>query len=94
MAAALVFDISRIATFQSIKKWLYDLREKVTLPDGSNIPVVLLANKCDIPCPVVPAEQIARFCKENNIGAWYITSAKENTNVGRYYNFKKLLTIF
>ncbi|XP_017758393.1 PREDICTED: ras-related protein Rab-38-like [Eufriesea mexicana] len=81
VAAALVFDISRIATFQSIKKWLSDLREKVTLPDGSNIPVVLLANKCDIPYPVVPTEQIAKFCKENNIGAWYITSAKENTNV-------------
>lgn len=81
VAAALVFDISRIATFQSIKKWLCDLREKVTLPDGSEIPVVLLANKCDIPCPVVPTEQIAKFCKENNIGAWYVTSAKENTNI-------------
>ncbi|XP_033331642.2 ras-related protein Rab-38 isoform X1 [Megalopta genalis] len=81
VAAALVFDISRIATFQSIKKWLSDLREKVTLPDGGNIPVVLLANKCDIPYPVVPIEQIAKFCKENNIGAWYVTSAKENTNV-------------
>ncbi|XP_043261761.1 ras-related protein Rab-38-like isoform X1 [Colletes gigas] len=81
VAAALVFDISRVATFQSIKKWLSDLREKVTLPDGRNIPVVLLANKCDIPCPVVPAEQIAKFCKENDIGAWYITSAKENTNI-------------
>ncbi|XP_033175892.1 ras-related protein Rab-32B-like [Bombus impatiens] len=81
VAAALVFDISRIATFQSIKKWLCDLREKVTLPDGSEIPVVLLANKCDISCPSVPIEQIARFCKENNIGAWYVTSAKENTNI-------------
>ncbi|XP_076164899.1 ras-related protein Rab-38-like [Ptiloglossa arizonensis] len=81
VAAALVFDISRVATFQSIKKWLSDLREKVTLPDDTNIPVVLLANKCDIPCPVVPIEQIAKFCKENNIGAWYVTSAKENTNI-------------
>lgn len=79
-----MFDISRIATFQSIKKWLSDLREKVTFPDGSEIPVVLLANKCDIPCPVVPSEQIAKFCKENNIGAWYVTSAKENTNIGKY----------
>ncbi|XP_017877309.2 ras-related protein Rab-38-like, partial [Ceratina calcarata] len=84
VAAALVFDISRIATFQSMKRWLTDLREKVALPDGSNVPVVLLANKCDIPCPVVAVDQIAKFCKENDIGAWYVTSAKENTNVGKY----------
>ncbi|XP_015183729.1 PREDICTED: ras-related protein Rab-32-like isoform X2 [Polistes dominula] len=81
VAAALVFDISRMATFKSMKKWLCDLREKVTLPDGSNIPVVLLANKCDIQFAAVTTEQIATFCKENNITAWYLTSAKENTNV-------------
>lgn len=64
-----------------MKKWLFDLRDKVTLPDGSSIPIVLLANKCDIPHTAVTAEQIAKFCKENKIGAWYITSAKENTNI-------------
>lgn len=82
VAAALVFDISRMATFQSMKKWLYDLREKVTLPDGSNIPVVLLANKCDISVAVTN-DQIAKFCRDNGIDAWYATSAKNNTNVGR-----------
>ncbi|XP_046429927.1 ras-related protein Rab-32-like isoform X2 [Neodiprion pinetum] len=81
LAAALVFDISRIATFQSVKKWLVDLREKITLPDGSNIPVVLLANKCDIEHSAIPNEQIVKFCKENSIGSWYITSAKENVNI-------------
>ncbi|XP_012225290.1 ras-related protein Rab-38-like [Linepithema humile] len=80
VAAALVFDISRAATFQSMKKWLGDLREKVTLPDGSGIPVVLLANKCDISVAVTN-EQITRFCKENKIDVWYATSAKNNTNV-------------
>lgn len=83
MAAALVFDISRAATFQSMKKWLNDLREKVSLPDGSGIPVVLLANKCDISVAVTD-EQISKFCKENKIYAWYATSAKNNTNVGRW----------
>ncbi|CAL1675579.1 unnamed protein product [Lasius platythorax] len=80
VAAALVFDISRAATFQSMKKWLYDLREKITLPDGSDIPIVLLANKCDITVAVTD-EQISKFCKENKINAWYATSAKNNTNV-------------
>ncbi|KAI4472667.1 hypothetical protein M0802_016595 [Mischocyttarus mexicanus] len=81
VAAALVFDISRMATFKSMKRWLCDLREKITLPDGSNIPVVLLANKCDIQHAAITIEQIVTFCKENNISAWYVTSAKENTNV-------------
>ncbi|KAG5314638.1 RAB32 protein, partial [Pseudoatta argentina] len=80
VAAALVFDISRAATFQSMKKWLNDLREKVALPDGSSIPVVLLANKCDISVAVTD-EQISKFCRENKIHAWYATSAKNNTNV-------------
>ncbi|XP_033219860.1 ras-related protein Rab-32-like [Belonocnema kinseyi] len=81
VAAALVFDISRASTFQSVKKWLSDLREKITLPDGSNIPIVLLANKCDIQQVAIPNEQIVRFCKENEIGSWYVTSAKENMNI-------------
>lgn len=80
VAAALVFDISRAATFQSMKKWLYDLREKIALPSGSDIPIILLANKCDISVAVTD-EQISKFCKENNINAWYATSAKNNTNV-------------
>ncbi|XP_011147703.1 ras-related protein Rab-32B [Harpegnathos saltator] len=80
VAAALVFDISRMATFQSMKKWLCDLREKVTLSDGSSIPIVLLANKCDISVAVTN-EQVAKFCRENSIDAWYATSAKNNTNV-------------
>ncbi|KAJ8687768.1 hypothetical protein QAD02_023562 [Eretmocerus hayati] len=78
VAAALVFDVSRIATFHSVKKWLNDLRDKVTLPDGSKIPVVLLANKCDINQAAVPNDQIIKFCKENEIGSWFVTSAKEN----------------
>ncbi|CAD6222432.1 GSCOCG00000968001-RA-CDS [Cotesia congregata] len=81
VAAALVFDISRVATFQSVKKWLTDLREKVTLPDGSSIPIVLLANKCDIQHVAIPTDQIIKFCKENKISKWYVTSAKDNKNI-------------
>jgi len=82
VAAALVFDISRAATFQSMKRWLNDIREKVILPDGTDVPIVLLANKCDVSM-AVNTEQISKFCKENRIGAWYMTSAKHNTNIGK-----------
>lgn len=83
VAAALVFDVSRHSTFQSIKKWLLDVREKVVFPDGGKIPIVLLANKCDIKHASVETDQIVKFCKENEIDTWYITSAKENTNIGK-----------
>ncbi|XP_014206853.1 ras-related protein Rab-32-like isoform X2 [Copidosoma floridanum] len=78
VAAALVFDISRVATFRSVKKWLADLREKT-----GDLPVVLLANKCDINQAAVTNDQIVKFCKENDIGSWFITSAKENSNIAK-----------
>nr|CAD7395403.1 unnamed protein product [Timema cristinae] len=84
MAAAVVFDLSRLATFQSIEKWLTDLRDKVTLYDGSPIPVILLANKCDIHGSNIQHETIARFCKERDIATWFLTSAKENINIGEF----------
>ncbi|XP_071441096.1 ras-related protein Rab-32-like [Hetaerina americana] len=81
IAAAIVFDVSRIATFQSVYKWLKDVREKVSLPDGSTIPIVLLANKCDIQGTIIPSDTISRFCKDHGILAWFLTSAKENVNI-------------
>ncbi|XP_049768306.1 ras-related protein Rab-32-like [Schistocerca cancellata] len=80
--AAIVFDVSRIATFHSAQKWLNDIREKVTQQDGTPIPTVLLANKCDIQGSSGPStETIARFCRDNGITNWFSTSAKENINI-------------
>ncbi|CAB0034277.1 unnamed protein product [Trichogramma brassicae] len=81
-AAALVFDVNRVDTFKSLKKWLLDLREKVQQPDGSNIPIILLANKSDIQQAAVTTDQIVKFCKENEIDQYFLCSAKENTNIG------------
>lgn len=39
------FDVTRAATFDAVIKWKEDLDSKVTLPDGSPIPCMLLANK-------------------------------------------------
>lgn len=64
-------------------QWLEDLREKVTLNDGSPIPVILLATKCDIEGTQVATELISKFCKENSIKAWFATSAKDNIQIGK-----------
>lgn len=45
------FDVTRSATFDAVLKWKQDLDSKVSLPDGSQIPCILLANKvkrCDL----------------------------------------------
>lgn len=59
----------------------------MVFPDGGKIPIVLLANKCDIKHASVETDQIVKFCKENEIDTWYVTSAKENTNIGKKYYF-------
>ncbi|PSN34554.1 Ras-related protein Rab-32 [Blattella germanica] len=87
VAAAVVFDVSRTQTFQSVSKWLSDLREKVTLHDGTPVPVVLLANKCDIQGIDIATETMAKFCSENGIAAWFVTSAKENVNIDEAMRF-------
>lgn len=45
VGAFIVFDVTRQATFDAVKKWKQDLDSKVQLPDGSTIPCMLLANK-------------------------------------------------
>lgn len=49
VGAFLVFDNTRMSTFDAVAKWKNDIDAKVHLPDGRPIPVVILANKvlCD-----------------------------------------------
>jgi len=50
----IVFDITRPSTFEAVERWKKDLDSKVSLPDGSRIPCVLLANKvCNFVCESV-----------------------------------------
>lgn len=55
VGAFIVFDVTRLNTFESVSNWKADLDSKVQLPDGSPIPCVLLANK------VVALEMFAHF---------------------------------
>ena len=45
VGAFIVFDVTRVSTFEAVAKWKHDLDSKVQLPNGSPIPAVLLANK-------------------------------------------------
>ncbi|XP_069564168.1 ras-related protein Rab-38 [Brachyistius frenatus] len=83
VGALVVFDMTRLSTFQAVLKWKGDLDSKVALSNGTPVPAVLLANKCDQRsqglCPKLP--KLEKFSQEYGFVDWYETSAKDNTNV-------------
>jgi small GTP-binding protein len=80
VGAFVVFDITRNSSFEAVKKWKQDIDSKVTLHDQP-IPVVLLANKCDLVKNPCNEEVMNEYCREHGFTAWFTTSAKENVNV-------------
>lgn len=83
VGAFIVFDVTRSATFDAVLKWKNDLDSKVHLPDGTRVPCILLANKCDMPKEglVNNSSAMEQFCQENGFLHWYLTSAKDNINI-------------
>ncbi|XP_061620433.1 ras-related protein Rab-32 isoform X3 [Phyllopteryx taeniolatus] len=78
VGALVVFDMTRISTFQAILKWKGDLDSKVALSNGRPVPAVLLANKCDQRhlglCPKLP--KLENFSRDYGFVDWFETSAK------------------
>eukprot|EP00730_Choanoeca_flexa_P003980 TRINITY_DN11555_c4_g3_i3.p2 TRINITY_DN11555_c4_g3~~TRINITY_DN11555_c4_g3_i3.p2 ORF type:complete len:168 (+),score=27.55 TRINITY_DN11555_c4_g3_i3:1788-2291(+) len=65
LACAIVFDVTRPVTFQNVQAWKQQLDDKVFLPDGTPIPAVLMANKCDLTDQrVISTEMIAEAAEE------------------------------
>lgn len=83
VGALVVFDMTRVSTFQAVLKWKGDLDAKVALCNGRPVPAVLLANKCDQQrhglCSKLPKLDV--FSREHGFVGWYETSAKDNTNI-------------
>jgi Ras-related protein Rab-32 len=86
IAAVVCFDISRPSTLDNVKKWRDDINDKVTMPDGKPIPMILLANKCDIKDVTIDREKLNAFAKENGFVGWFETSSKDAINVERAFN--------
>jgi len=95
IAAIIVFDLSRPATFEAITKWRDDVNSKVVLGNQEPIPVLLLANKCDLPGVTIEKDMLDRFCRENNFIGWYPTSAQNNVNIdeGMKFLIQKILDV-
>jgi len=87
IAAIIVFDLSRPATFEAVAKWRDDVNSKVCLANDSPIPVMLLANKCDLSGVTVDKEALDKYVQDNGFIAWYATSAQSNTNIDEAMKF-------
>ncbi|XP_066471560.1 ras-related protein Rab-32 [Tiliqua scincoides] len=88
VGAFVVFDVTRGSTFEAVSKWKHDLDSKVLLPNGSAIPAVLLANKCDQKKDSVQnPSQMNQFCKDGGFVGWFETSAKDNINIDEAARF-------
>ncbi|KAK3093752.1 hypothetical protein FSP39_019700 [Pinctada imbricata] len=69
------------ATFDTVAKWLSDINSKVMLADQSPVPVMLLANKCDLEESYVDSLRLEKYCQEHGLIGWFPTSAKNDSNI-------------
>jgi Ras-related protein Rab-32 len=86
VAALVVYDVTRPESFDAVAKWKSDIDHKVFLADGSKLPCLLLANKCDLPAvPPRAKEDLDAFCAEHDFVGWFETSSKENINIEKAF---------
>jgi len=80
VGALVVYDVTRPGTFEAVRKWKLDLDENLNTHDRP-LPVVLLANKCDLNDTRLDPPKMDAFIKDNGFIGWYETSAKEDINI-------------
>ena len=86
VGALLVYDVTSSLTFQSISRWLQELREYA----DSDIVVMLVGNKCDLQeLRAVSTDEGLRFAKDENL-LFIETSAMDATNMQEL--FTRLIT--
>lgn len=95
IAGIIVFDLTRLATFEAVTKWKEDVNSKVVLANDEPIPLLLLANKCDLPDIRVDKETLDEFAKQHGFIGWFYTSAQDNTNIDEAMHFliEKILEV-
>ena len=86
VGALLVYDISKLATFENVARWLKELRDHAE----PNIVIMLVGNKSDLRNRrAVPTEDAMAFAETNHL-AFIETSALDATGVDDA--FRQILT--
>lgn len=81
VAALVVFDLTRPASFEAVRKWKSDIDAKVALANGDPIPCILIANKSDLVTVPLNEDVMNQYCKEHGFLDWMVTSAKKDIGV-------------
>eukprot|EP01051_Picozoa_sp_SAG22_P011941 SAG22_NODE_1196_length_5198_cov_3.167092_3_plen_221_part_00 len=77
VGALLVYDISKTPSFESVEKWLKELRDHA----DPNIVIMLVGNKCDLKhLRQVPTDEARDFAEKHTL-SFIETSALDGTNV-------------
>lgn len=86
VGALLVYDITKLMTYENVERWLKELRDHA----DSNIVIMLVGNKCDMGyLRTVSTEDASAFCEKEGL-SFIETSALESTNVEAA--FQQILT--
>eukprot|EP01128_Nolandella_sp_AFSM9_P006348 TRINITY_DN3238_c0_g1_i2.p1 TRINITY_DN3238_c0_g1~~TRINITY_DN3238_c0_g1_i2.p1 ORF type:complete len:215 (-),score=27.75 TRINITY_DN3238_c0_g1_i2:30-674(-) len=95
IAAVVVYDLSRPATLEAVTKWRDDVNSKVVLANDEPIPIILLANKCDLDEVTQPGEEMQMFARENGFLAFFPTSAQADIGINEAMDFlvKQILRV-
>mmetsp|Transcript_30671 Transcript_30671/g.91930 ORF Transcript_30671/g.91930 Transcript_30671/m.91930 type:complete len:372 (+) Transcript_30671:191-1306(+) len=89
VGAFVVFDLTDADDGgESVRGWKHDIDEKVRMPNGEYIPVVLLGNKCDLAeRREWPRKEVDSLCEVNGFKHWFEVSAKAKVNVTEAHSF-------
>ena len=86
VGALLVYDITKHETFESVERWLKELRDHA----DANIVIMMVGNKSDLKhLRTVPTEEAMEFAEKHNL-AFIETSALDATGVDTA--FQRILT--
>lgn len=77
----IMFDLTNRNSFLNVVRWKEDLDSKCWLTDGSTVPCLLLANKCDLKDRQVQIDEIERIYSKQGFIGWTETSAKDDMMV-------------
>lgn len=82
VGAFVVFDITRTNTLENVSKWKDDIDSKIKSQNGKNIPVILLANKCDLNHDEsMNLNELEKFAKDAGFIGYLLTSAKNDAGI-------------
>jgi Ras-related protein Rab-7A len=78
---ALVYDITRPASFEAVAKWHAGFAAQLGLSSADDFPFVLLGNKSDLPARAVQPSAAREFADANGAMLCFNVSAKNADNV-------------